>query len=438
MVIADARRVVEMGGLLVVILVPLVFNPLDANAFEPLKAALFQTITLLMALAVLCSQMARGRAAAPSPFAGPLRHDPWHWCYAAAILLATVFSVDVRRSLWTARPTADGALTLLSGVSFCWLLSRALTTRRQTQRLALALVIGSVPVTIYGLLQATGLDPLVWISDSVSPVLSTVGRSNYLAAYLVMVMPFTLALWRGGADGQPARRFGLLLALQFACLLLTLARAAWLGLLIAGLTVGLALAQQRGVFALEFRRRGLWLMGGLAACLAGVGLLYAMSASALVQPSAYGMRPAVYAQLRADSAAARLVFWRVSLRLLDGRWLLGYGPGTFGSLVTAVQPAELTDAGPAASLLDDPHNLLLDRLLQTGVVGLLAYLALLLTTARRWLLAWRGSADRQALFILAAVLAALTAFLVQAQATPNVVTTDALFWVMMALAAAAT
>ncbi|MFZ1474526.1 MAG: hypothetical protein WAV79_16515, partial [Anaerolineae bacterium] len=65
-------------------------------------------------------------------------------------------------------------------------------------------------------------------------------------------------------------------------------------------------------------------------------------------------------------------------------------------------------------------------------------LALLLTTARRWLLAWRGSADRQALFILAATLAAMTAFLVQAQATPNVVTTDALFWVMMALAAGAT
>ncbi len=420
------------------ILVPLAFNPLDANAFEPLKAALFQTITLLMALAALWAEMARRRAAAaPSPFAGPPRHDPWPWGYVAAILLATVFSVDVRRSLWTARLSADGALTLLSGVSFCWLLSRALATRGQALRLALALVIGSAPVTLYGLLQAAGLDPLTWISDAVSPVLSTVGRSNYLAAYLVMVMPFTLALWRSGMDGRPAPRFGLLLALQFACLLLTLARAAWLGLLTGGLLAGLALARRGGAFAQE-PRRGLWLAGGLLAGLAGVGLLYAMCTSALVQPSTYGMRPAVYAQLRADSAAARLVFWRVSLRLLDDRWLLGYGPGTFGSLAAIEQPAELAVAGPAASLLDDPHNLLLDRLLQTGVVGLLAFLALLLTTARRWLFAWRGSADRQTLFILAAVLAAMTAFLVQAQATPNVVTTDALFWVMMALAAAGT
>ena len=436
MVIADARRFVEWGGLLVAVLIPLAFNPLDVNAFEPLKAALFQSITLLMALAALWAEMTR-RAAAPSPFAGPLRHDPWHWCYAAAILLATLFALDGSRSLWTARLSADSALTLLSGVSFGWLLSRALTTRRQVLRLALALVIGSAPVTIYGLLQAAGLDPLTWISDSVSPVLSTVGRSNYLAAYLVMVMPFTLALWRGGAEGRPAPRFGLLFALQFACLLLTLARAAWLGLLIGGLLAGLLLARRGGAFAQE-SRRDLWLAGGLLTGLAGVGLLYAMCTSALVQPSAYGMRPAVYARLRADSAAARLVFWRGSLRLLDGRWLLGYGPGTFGSLVATVQPAELTAAGPAASLLDDPHNLLLDRLLQTGMVGLLAYLALLLTTARRWLLAWRGSADRQALFILAATLAAMTAFLVQAQATPNVVTTDALFWVMMALAAGAT
>ena len=44
---------VEIGGLLVVVLIPLVFNPLDTNAFEPLKATVFQIVTLLMVLACL-------------------------------------------------------------------------------------------------------------------------------------------------------------------------------------------------------------------------------------------------------------------------------------------------------------------------------------------------------------------------------------------------
>lgn len=419
----------EVGGLLVVMLVPLVFNPLDVNAFEAPKAALFQIVTLLMILAALALPAAGLRS-------GKVILLPY-LLYAAAIVLATIFSVDVRRSLWTARATADGALTLLSGVIFCWLLGRALITRRQVMRLTLALVIGSVPVTVYGLLQAAGLDPLIWVSDSVSPVLSTVGRSNYLAAYLAMVMPFTLALWQSGHEGQPAHRFGVLLALQMVCVLLTLARAAWVGLLVGGMTASVALARRQPDLQIGWPR-GRWrLLGGLVLCLVGGGLLYGMSTSALLRPSAYGMRPVVYAQLRADAAAARLVFWRVSLRLLDGRWLLGYGPGAFGAVVAAAQPPELTAAGPAAALLDDPHNLLLDRLLQTGVVGLAAFLALLWAAARQWLRAWRRAVDRQAVFILAAVLAALTAYLVQAQATPNVMAPDALFWTLLALAGAA-
>ena len=179
---------VEIGGLLVVVLIPLVFNPLDTNAFEPLKATVFQIVTLLMVLAAFVPHVA-------GLHSGQVINLAYLW-YAATVLLATVFTVEVRRSLWTARATADGALTLLSGVIFCCLLGQALTTRRQVTRLLLALVIGSVPVTVYGLLQAAGLDPLIWVSDSVSPVLSTVGRSNYLAAYLAMVIPFTLALWQ--------------------------------------------------------------------------------------------------------------------------------------------------------------------------------------------------------------------------------------------------
>lgn len=435
-----SQRIVEIGGLLVVLLVPLAFNPLQSNAFEPLKATLFQVITLLMALAVVIAPF--GRAAGPdnpgsgSPSPAPRLVSGWPYlALAAAIALATIFAADVQRSLWTARPTADGTLTWLSGVLFCWLLGQALSKQRQATRLTRALVIGSAPVTVYGLIQAAGLDPLVWISDSVSPVLSTVGRSNYLAAYLVMVMPFTLALGLGGHEGRPAPRMGLLLALQLICLLLTLARAAWLGLLLGVLAAGAALAWRQSAIQIAGLRRRWWLAGGLAVCLVGGGVLYAMSTSALLQPAAYGMRPAVYAQLRADSAAARLVFWRTSLRLLAGHWLLGYGPGAFGAVIAAAGPPELAAAGPAAALLDDPHNLWLDRLLQTGIVGLSAYLALLLTAARRWLHAWRGAADRQALFMLAAVLAALIAYLVQAQVTPNVLTPDALFWTLLALIA---
>jgi hypothetical protein len=54
------------------------------------------------------------------------------------------------------------------------------------------MVWGSAPVVAHGLVQAAGLDPLDWHTDAASPVLSTLGRANFLGSYLVLVLPLTL------------------------------------------------------------------------------------------------------------------------------------------------------------------------------------------------------------------------------------------------------
>jgi hypothetical protein len=89
-------------------------------------------------------------------------------------------------------------------------------TRQHVDLLWRALVWASAPVVLYGLLQALRLDPLAWQSDSSSPILSTVGRSNFLGTYLVLIIPLTwgqllvararaglMLLWAGPGSASP-------------------------------------------------------------------------------------------------------------------------------------------------------------------------------------------------------------------------------------------
>lgn len=72
-------------------------------------------------------------------------------------------------------------------------------------------VAGSVPVSMYAMMQALGADPLVWRAVEGGPqVFSTLGNADYLSAWLGMVLP--LALWlalRGGGSAAGWRVLGL-------------------------------------------------------------------------------------------------------------------------------------------------------------------------------------------------------------------------------------
>src|SRR5690606_17951074 len=49
------------------------------------------------------------------------------------------------------------------------------------------------PVSLYGLLQHYRLDPLPWGGDTTFRVASTMGNPIFVAAYLIMVVPLTIA-----------------------------------------------------------------------------------------------------------------------------------------------------------------------------------------------------------------------------------------------------
>lgn len=101
--------------------------------------------------------------------------------------------------------TSLGAVNVLSLVLLFLLAASALRSHRQMERLVSALIVGSVPVALYGWVQVLMWDPLDWSGGSLSPVHSTAGYSLYLGAYLAMVIPFTLVRTVSGSTTDSKR-----------------------------------------------------------------------------------------------------------------------------------------------------------------------------------------------------------------------------------------
>jgi len=92
-------------------------------------------------------------------------------------------------------------------------------------------------------------------------------------------------------------------------------------------------------------------------------------------------------ELATDSSRARILITGVMLRASLDRPALGWGPGNTGSAYLA--NATATDISLAQRGIPDAHDLILETLVTSGVVGLLTFLALLLLVALAIRRAWR-------------------------------------------------
>ena len=189
----------------------------------------------------------------------------------------------------------------------------------------------------------------------------TFGHPAILASFLLVVTALAGALWltpaptpaAHGAIRQPARPFAFfMLALAASGLLMTLARAQWLGLWAVVIVL------------LAFRQpRWLWL--------------------AIVLPLLLLALPPVRQRLTSadaqDSVAWRWELWQVGLSLIDLTRVIGRGLSTFPIYVEQILPPRY---------VAPPHNDYLKVLIETGPLGALAWAG--------WQLRWLGAAARRA------------------------------------------
>jgi tetratricopeptide (TPR) repeat protein/O-antigen ligase len=452
------EALMEAAWLACLIVTPLLFNVQSSSVFEPDKAVVVRSLALVMVLAGLLRF-------AEKPFA-PLRDGPpgrassslgsRSWAivallYLSAQALSTATSVAPHVSFWGSYTRLQGLYTtaayvvvFLTVLTFC---------RRQSQveRVIQACLLTSLPVSLYGIIQSFGTDPVSWSGNVVVRPGSTMGNPIFLAAFLIMVVPLTLyryvevgrvvtrgqtslikwvfvgggivniafqlVAWsRGPVSGSLAAlvtlglwaaqghvfsaplapfvrtgAYSVLLSAQLAAILLSRSRGPLLALLI-GLSAFIAL------WALT---RGKWRwLGATAAVVATVAatlILLNYTGSPL-----HGLQPLPqstvgrFARILEGSGRVRLLLWEgaVGVAREDAtRFVWGHGPESGQLTLPRHVPAELGRRHEEKP--DRSHNETFDVLVTTGLLGLAAYVALFTGMLVRGI-RWAGAASTRA------------------------------------------
>jgi O-antigen ligase len=285
--------------------------------------------------------------------------------------LATVFSTHPALSLNGGNWRRFGLLSetgLLLFVLFAgaWLAEDQAAGRRNVRTLLRAATAAGALAALYGIAQYFGWDPLLPVKayqagegpfTIVRPP-GTLGHADYFAAWLVIVVFFSLALARMEQTRWPKVAALAATALAIIAIVLSGTRSAILGLLIGAI-----------VFIVVGRPR--IRASAVAFALASVAAFSLFFFS----PPGSKLRARLHWSLEDLRGGARLLLWRDSLRMAAHRPIQGFGPETFITEFPRFESVELARAYPDF-YHESPHNIFLDPLTSRGLIGLLPLLAL--------------------------------------------------------------
>ncbi len=186
-------KVIEAGWLAALVIAPLFFNVHSSRVFEPDKLTLVRSIAVIMAAAWLVrwaeersSGKSGGRLNLRTPLVLPTL------LLVIAYLISTLFSVTPRVSLWGSYQRLQGTYTTFSYIVIFLLLLEGLRRREQVDRLINTVIVTSLPIAFYGLIQHYAIDPLPWGGDVTKRVAANMGNAIFIAAYLIMAFFLTL------------------------------------------------------------------------------------------------------------------------------------------------------------------------------------------------------------------------------------------------------
>ena len=458
---------IELGWLFLIIAVPVFFNVRDARIFEPDKIVLLRNTTLVMVAlwglkALYLAPLYLGQRERSNPSGHPptpaqrlralLKTRPILAAMAVFMvvyLLAMLNSLIPRISFWGSYDRLEGFYTYLNYTAILVLVAAQVRSWAQLERIVTAVIVASVPVCTYSWVQHFKIDPFTWGGNDVplrTP--STLGNPIFMAAFVLMTVPFTLyrlilrlqallAADRPQANGPQAlwaslgvAGYGVALLLQVSAIGFSGSRGPALGFLVALVVFA---------FAAALRLRIAWLLRGTVAVAAVLLLLFGATNTVFksgTTPNGGVSRFLHVLPSESDTSEVRSLLWRTSVQLWQNRPLLGCGQEVLIFCWYPHFPTELRKVEAANAAPDRSHDEEIDVLLMSGALGLLAYLAVIASAIYVQLKLLRRARDLRSTLFASALLAAFVGHIAEGITGIAFSATLLLLWLIAGLASA--
>lgn len=290
--------------------------------------------------------------------------------FVAVVGLADLLGVDPYTSFWSRFERMEGYLMILHLYAYFLVITNIFRTKKEWLLLFNLFIIAGVLVSGYGLLQVLGLKEA--IQGGGVRVDGTIGNPTYLAAYLMLITALAMILFFNASKKWQKYLYLGVLIFNFIILYFTASRGVVLALL---MTAPLFLAfywwKIPGATGRDrlFKRLAL---GGLLAMILVPLFFVTIRNTNFVRENDVLSRFANIS-FSDDTVRARFLIWKMSWQGVLERPILGWGQENYLQVFSKHFHPRLYDQEP---WFDRAHNIVLDWLINAGIIGLVSYLAL--------------------------------------------------------------
>ncbi len=356
--------------------IPLVFFPQTSEVFEFNKIILVYLTTILITGLWLLRMISQKKII--------FRRTILDWplvLFIASQTISTVLSIDSRTSLLGYYSRFHGGL--LSSFSYAllyWAFVTNISQKEAQKIIKIALAAGFV-VSLYGVLEHFGLSPSClfithkldtscWVQDVRARVFATLGQPNWLAAYLVALMPLA---WVATIQNSKIKKYFwfAVSTLSFITLLFTKSRSGLLGFVVAdGIFWILVLLKSKKEFL------NLFLILNSLFLILFLIISNPFSDPARIATQSVADGPALEGG-GTESGQIRKIVWRGTIDIWKAYPFFGSGVETFAYSYYQFRPVEHNLVSEWDFLYNKAHNEYLNFAATTGTVGLLSYLTII-------------------------------------------------------------
>lgn len=366
--------------------VPLALVLVLPSTFFPFIGAKYYVFRLLVTLAGICAVM--GWAFENEPLSlkerfGPILRSPaaiGFMFLTGAVLLAAAFAYDPVAAFWSNFERGEGAFQFIHYFAFFVLMATLFTERSHWKTIMWTSIVAAGGVALYGVLAAVAptafLGPYGSLEGSFFQRLflsatrfqGSLGNAAYVTPYFMFIAAYILWIWHSAKSRVKSTIFafiGLLLSGTF--FMLSGTRGAFLGL-VAGLFIGAV------YYAWKRPKYRKWVFGVIALGIIAFGVLFGLRNNEQVAK----LPGARFLQIDFSQMTAQTRFWtwNAAFKGFMDRPVLGYGPENFPVVFDKHFDARHFEPGRnSETWFDRAHNIVLDYLATTGVIGLAAWLS---------------------------------------------------------------